>query len=57
MPEPPPMGYDGSMRNKTIALLTVAVAFAGTSFAVSAQQKAATKTSAANTVIVYKSPT
>ena len=51
------MEYDGHMRNKTIAFLTVAVAFAGAGFAASAQQKAAAKTSAANTVIVYKSPT
>jgi hypothetical protein len=51
------MEYDEDMRNKTIAVLMVAVAFAGAGFVVSAQQKPAAKTSAANTVIVYKSPT
>jgi hypothetical protein len=44
------------MRNKTIALLTAAVAFAGAGY-VAAQQKPAAGKTAANAVIVYKSPT
>ena len=44
------------MRKPTIALAAAALAFAGLGLAVSAQQKPAAK-SAANTVVVYKSPT
>ena len=50
------MGYDANMRMTTLALSTAVVVFAGAGF-VAAQQKQAAKPSAANTVIVYKSPT
>lgn len=50
------MGYDSDMRKTALALFTAAVVFAGAGY-VAAQQKQAAKPSAANTVIVYKSPT
>jgi hypothetical protein len=50
------MRYDSDMRKPTIALLTAALAFAGFGYAALAQQKPAGST-AANKVVVYKSPT
>ena len=45
------------MRSKTIVLSAVAVALAGMGLAVAAQQKPAASKPAANTIVVYKSPT
>jgi hypothetical protein len=52
-----PMRYDSGMRKPTIALAAAALAFAGLGLAASAQQNPAAAKSAANTVVVYKSPT